>query len=81
MNYHVHPNLFAYFMVMAWPLITVWLFTRLPPARALIWTVLGAYLALPLFTEIKIPTIPAFNKDSVPNMAAAACFFSLRGSG
>ncbi len=40
------------------------------PERALIWSLLGGYLLLPVNTEINFPGVPAFNKTSVANLAA-----------
>ena len=38
--------------------------------RALIWSLLGGYLLLPVNTEINFPGVPAFDKTSVANLAA-----------
>ena len=64
------PNAFAYLMICLWPLVAWALWTRLDPARALIWTVLAGYLLLPPLTAINLPAVPDLDKDSIPNLAA-----------
>lgn len=39
--------------------------------RALIWTVLGAYLILPPLTVFDLPVVPDLDKDTLPTLAAA----------
>jgi hypothetical protein len=74
-----NPNLFAYAALLAWPLVSLCLFAALPVKRALIWTLLGAYLLLPVGTVIKFAGIPGFDKESVPAlMALLGCFFFAR---
>lgn len=69
----IHPNYFAYFALLAWPAVALFLYSRLPLARATIWTLLGGYLLLPMGTEIKIQMIPAFDKQSIPSLVALIC--------
>ncbi len=64
------PNGFAYLMLMAWPAVAAILFARLPPGRALIWTVLAGYLVLPPTAEFNLPALPALNKETLPNLCA-----------
>lgn len=66
------PNAFAYLMICLWPLVSWVLWTRLPPGRALIWTVLAGYLLLPPLTAINLPAVPDLTKESIPNLAALA---------
>lgn len=66
-------------MIAIWPLVTWQLWTRLDPARALIWTVLAGYLLLPPLTVYNLPIVPDLDKSSVPNLAALFCaLFLLR---
>ncbi len=67
------PNLFAYLALLSWPLIAFFLFQALPVARALLWTILGAYLLLPVGATIKFDMVPQFDKISIPNLAALGC--------
>ncbi len=64
------PNSFAYLMLLAWPVIAVGLFRLLSVERAVIWTILGGYLLLPPVANFDFPVVPAFDKTSIPNLAA-----------
>lgn len=73
------PNLIAFAVLAIWPVVTAVLFLRLPPGRALIASILAAYLLLP-------PSLAGFDfplrrldKESIPVIAAAvAALFLLR---
>lgn len=76
---HIDPNLFAYAALFSWPLVALWFYSRFPVGRATIWTILGGFLLLPVALEVKIPMIPAFEKSTIPNIAAAVgCLFFAR---
>lgn len=66
------PNLIAYLALLLWPFVMVVLFRRLSLERALIWSVLGAYLLLPPapFAALKVPGLPALDKMSLPAVVA-----------
>jgi hypothetical protein len=64
------PNAFAYLVLFSWPLVAIVLFRKLPLHKALIWTVMGGYLILPVGTGIKIPMIPLFDKTLIPSLSA-----------
>ncbi len=50
----------------------------MPIAKATLWTILGAYLILPMGTAVDLPLIPPLDKVTVPNLAAfAVCRFVL----
>lgn len=67
-------NVFALLALVGWPLVTVLMFRILPLERALIWSILGAYMILPQLSAINLPLIPPLNKETIPNLAAfAAC--------
>ncbi len=67
------PNTLATLVLLLWPFVVWRLFLRLPPGRALIWSLLGAYLLLPpLPAEIDFPLLPSINKSSLPSLAALA---------
>lgn len=66
------PNPIAYLALMLWPLVSVVLFKRLPPERAVIWTILGAYLVLPPIAEFDLPLVPDMDKFSIANICALA---------
>src|ERR1035441_6437655 len=63
-------NWIAIAAFVAWPLVALWLYTHAPVAEATIWTILGGYLFLPAFAMIKFAMIPAFDKNSIPNICA-----------
>lgn len=67
---HIDPNPLAYAVVILWPLVVWQLYRRLDAGRALIWTVLGAYLILPPLTRINFPVVPDLDKDTLPALAA-----------
>lgn len=63
------PNSFAYLVLALSPLMLLVLFRSLPPGRALIIGLLGAYLFLPPQpTAFDPPLLPALNKESLPNL-------------
>lgn len=64
------PNSLAYLALLTWPLVVLVLFRRLPPSTALIWSVLGGYLALPPVANIDLPAIPPMDKFSIPVLSA-----------
>jgi len=71
-------NSVALVALLAWPLVVFMLFRVLTIERALIWSILGGYMFLPQLSEINLPGIPAFNKETLPNLAAfAGCLFVL----
>jgi hypothetical protein len=64
------PNPIAYLALMLWPLVSVMLFKRLSPERAVIWTILGAYLVLPPIAEFDLPLVPDMDKFSISSICA-----------
>lgn len=72
------PNAFAFVMLAVWPLVTIWLWRRFDPARALIWTILGGYLILPPLTVINLPVVPDLDKASIPSLMALVCVLFVR---
>jgi hypothetical protein len=72
------PNALAYLMLAIWPLVTFVLYTRVDPARALIWTVLAGYLVLPPVAVFNLPVVPDLDKYSIPSLAALAMVLFVR---
>jgi hypothetical protein len=64
------PNNFAYFSLIAWPLVALYLYRSRPAAAATMWTILAAQLLLPVGTFFKFEMIPQFDKTSIPNLCA-----------
>jgi hypothetical protein len=66
----INPNWIAYFALLIWPVVALILYSRLPIGRATLWTILGAFLLLPVGAEIKFAGVPGFDKQSISNIAA-----------
>ncbi|MEO1686278.1 MAG: hypothetical protein AAFU61_00050 [Pseudomonadota bacterium] len=64
------PNAIAYLALFAWPLVGMVLFHKLPTHKAIIWTILGGYLVLPVGAGIDLPLLPAFEKTFIPSATA-----------
>src|SRR5262245_18153432 len=64
------PNSFAYIALLAWPFVALGLYATRPLGQATIWTILGGFLLVPVGTDIEFEMIPAFDKVSIPNLAA-----------
>jgi hypothetical protein len=79
MKEYVSPNSFAFLALLSWPLVTLWLYRTRPINQAIQWTILGAWLLLPVGAEIKIPGVPQFDKISIPNIGALiGCMLAAR---
>lgn len=73
------PNALAYLMLISWPLVSLFLFLRLPLERAILWCIIGGYLLLPPLAEFDLPLVPDMDKFSIPSvMAIGLCLFVLR---
>lgn len=64
------PNLTAYIVLFCWPLVALLLFRTMRPEHAVIWTVLGGYLFLPVRPVIDFPLLPAIDKDTISGLCA-----------
>ena len=64
------PNVVASIALLIWPLVTLALFSRLSPGRALLASLLAGYLLLPpLPAEFDPPLLPSLNKDTIPSLS------------
>ena len=54
--------------LLAWPVVALVLFERLPLQRAIIWSVMGSFVFLPSAFAIDLPGMPALDKESLPNL-------------
>jgi hypothetical protein len=70
---HVNPNWVAFVALLIWPGVALYLFSSLSFSKATLWTILGAYLLLPVGAQIKFAGVPAFDKDSIPSLTALIC--------
>ncbi|MBL8562943.1 MAG: hypothetical protein JNN06_11755 [Gemmobacter sp.] len=76
---YITPNPIAWLVLLSWPLVTYLFFRKMTPDRALIWTVLGAYMLLPPLLKIDLPVVPDVTKDSLPGlMGVVMVLFVLR---
>ncbi|MGO4907388.1 hypothetical protein ACEN2J_03550 [Pseudorhodobacter sp. W20_MBD10_FR17] len=66
------PNALAYIMLLVWPVIATVLFRRLPREKALIWSILAAYMVLPPLANINLPAVPDMDKFTIANLCALA---------
>ncbi|MBL4811426.1 MAG: hypothetical protein JKX69_03485 [Rhodobacteraceae bacterium] len=65
------PSVFAMLMLALWPVVSVVLFRTLPAGRALLASILIAYLFLPPPpAAFDFPGLPPFNKDTIPAIVA-----------
>ncbi|MGY6548149.1 MAG: hypothetical protein ACXIU7_03970 [Roseinatronobacter sp.] len=73
------PNPIAYLALLLWPIVIMWLFRKMPPERAFIWSILGGYMWLPELTSFNLPLVPGLDKSSIPNLTAlAVCVMVLK---
>lgn len=73
------PNSVAYLALLVWPLVAVAIFRKLPIERAVIWSVMAAYLLLPPRTAFDAPLIPPMDKFAIGNLSAFLCATLLMG--
>src|SRR5258708_7931891 len=66
------PNSFAFFSLIAWPLVSLWLYLSRPAETATMWAILAGQLLLPVGTFFKLEMVPQFDKNSIPNLCALA---------
>lgn len=59
--------------LLGWPVVAIILFSALPFRKALIWSVLLAYLFLPEKVGFNFSGLPALNKTSIPALALLFC--------
>jgi len=65
--------------LLIWPVVALYLYSKLPVSQATLWTILGGYLLLPTDLQIKYKMIPAFDKVTIPSLAALiGCMFVAR---
>ena len=69
----INPNWIAYLALLICPLVALYLYSRFSVGQSTLWTILGAFLLLPVGAQIKFAGVPAFDKDSIPNLSALAC--------
>ena len=63
-------NFVTTFALLSWPVVALWLYKTRPVGQATLWTILGAYMVLPVGANIKFAMIPQLDKSSIPNIVA-----------
>jgi len=63
-------NGFAYLVLLAWPLLAIWLYRNKNIQLATLLTIVGGYMILPVGTSVDLPFIPPFGKHSMPVLSA-----------
>ena len=56
------PNSFAYAILVLWPALCALFFMRMPPQKAILWSVFGGFLLLPTSTFVNLPGLPNLTK-------------------
>ncbi|MFN3824349.1 MAG: hypothetical protein ACK4GW_07370 [Pseudorhodobacter sp.] len=64
------PNPIAYLMLLVWPVLATVLFRHLPREKALVWSILGAYMLLPPLASFNLPAVPNMDKFTISNLCA-----------
>lgn len=70
----------ASFVLLMWPIVMMWMFTRYDRQQALILSLVVGYLVLPPLITFFIPGIPGFDKHTIPTVVAAILLASKRGN-
>ena len=63
------PNFIAYSALVLWPFVSFILFQIMSARKAIIWSILGAFLLLPVGTGFDAPGIPNMDKTIIPNLS------------
>ena len=62
-------NNFAYIALFSWVLVSIYYFKVKSAQKAILYTLLGAFLFLPASTNIDLPLLPAFDKANLSVMS------------
>lgn len=68
-------NFLAYTVLLLWPVLTFYWFSTKQTQLAILMTILGGFLILPVRTEINIPMFPGLGKHSLPVMACILALY------
>jgi hypothetical protein len=69
------PNLFAYFALLAYPLVVLALFARTTPVAATAWSMLLAAMFLPEWAFFNPPVLPSLDKSSLTSIYVTVALF------
>ena len=68
--FYAPGNIIAYFALIAFPFLALYLFSRKPVAEAIVWSIVLGYLILPVRTFIDPPLFPSIDKSFLPALTA-----------
>ncbi|HEY1125742.1 MAG TPA: O-antigen ligase family protein [Sphingobium sp.] len=68
-------------MLLGWPLVTLVLFLTMSTQRAIVTSLVGAYLLLPFSLSYDFPGVPLLDKSSIPNIVTFLLALVLGRSG
>lgn len=74
-------NMIAQAMLLGWPVLTLVLFLTMSTQRAIVTSLVGAYLLLPFSLSYDFPGVPLLDKNSIPNIVAFLLALVLGRSG
>ena len=67
------PNMIAWGALLIWPIVTIVLFTQMDARKAAVWSLVAAYMLLPVNTAFDPPGLPPMDKTSIPNLMVFVC--------
>lgn len=74
------PNIFAYLMIFAWPVLAFVAFRRMPLAMGVSAAMIGAQLLLPSQAAVDLPMIPTYDKVQSGTLAALLVMLAASGN-
>lgn len=74
------PNLFAYTILVLWPVVAVVFFQRFSKPLAVILAILVPYMLLPERTSFDFPVIPEINKTTLANVMVVVLILVIAGA-
>lgn len=69
----------AFAVLFSWPLVVAILYTKLPLAHALVWSIIAGYLLLPPVVGLDPPFFPKIDKTLIPSLSAVIMGFAFFG--
>lgn len=67
------PNPLAYLALIAWPIVTIYFFKTKEIRPAILFSIFGGYMFLPVSVEIDFPGVPALDKVSIVTLSVLLC--------
>lgn len=67
------PNIFAYVILIAWPIFSIFFYKKLDIITATFLTIVGGYMLLPVRVDIDLPLLPALDQNSIPALTSFLC--------